>query len=68
MTCPKCLGFMEFTEGRDGTKKVDQWRCVNCGTVVSDSVPNLPCFVCGFVKCECKGKNWKNYIPKGKEK
>ncbi len=68
MTCPKCEGFMERTEVKDGTKKKDSWRCINCGTYIVDREENLPCFVCGYVKCECKGKSWKNHIPKGKEK
>lgn len=67
MGCPKCKGFMVYTEVREGHRKEESWRCVNCGTYIVDKVPNLKCFVCGYVKCECKGKNWSKHVPKGKE-
>lgn len=68
MKCPKCDGFMVYEEVNDGTRKKDSYKCVNCGTYVVDYRDNWKCFVCGFTKCECKGKNWKNHIPKGKGK
>lgn len=66
LKCPKCKGFMEFTDVTDGIRREKSWRCINCGLYVIDKVKDLPCFVCGQIKCECKGKNWKNHIPKGK--
>ena len=68
MNCPKCKGFMERVECRDGIKKELQWRCVNCGTYVPVKIENPKCFVCGYEKCKCKGKVWNSHIPKGKGK